>query len=217
MFRLRFFLWLTGLAAVVLAACGGSASPQLIGSYPKGSGASSTYAPPPSNLLVVYNAYLDLEVADTDRAAQRATDLTYNYGGYLVSSQSWYQDNRKHTTLTLAVPVAQFESTRQALLDLGKLQSESVSGDLVNTCCGADSWNIFSNITLQLHPAPPTFRLPSLPNIGWSPAHTFESAFGVFAALFTFLVDIVIWAAVVVGPFVLLGVGLRALWRRFHP
>jgi hypothetical protein len=210
------FGWVWGLC-LVITACGGSATPQLIGAYPKGSGESSTYAPPPSNLLVVYNAFLDLEVANTDRAAEQATNLAYDHGGYLVSSQSWYQDSRKYTTLTLAVPVAQFESVRQALLGLGKLQHESVSGDLVNACCGADGWNTFSNITLQLRPARPVIALPALPSFGWSPARTFESAFGVFAALFTFLVDVVIWVAVVVGPFVLMGLGLRALWRRFRP
>ncbi len=206
------FGWM-GWLCLAITACGGSATPQLIGAYPKGSGESSTYAPPPSNLLVVYAAYLDLEVANTDWAAERATELAYNSGGYLVSSQSWYQDSRKHTTLTLAVPVAQFESVRQALLGLGKLQHESVSGDLV----GAGGWNTFSNITLQLHPARPVVTLPALPSFGWSPARTFESAFGVFAALFTFLVDVVIWVAVVVGPFVLMGLGVRALWRRFRP
>ena len=202
--------------ALILSACAGGATPQLIGSYPKQVTSSPTYAPPPANLLVVYNAYLELEVADTDRAAQRATQLAYDYGGYLVSSQSWFAEERKYTTLTLAVPVAQFEAARQALLRLGTLVGESISGDVIRTGHGADEWNVFSNITVQLRPAAASFSLPPLPRFGWSPVRTFEQAFGVFASIFTFLLDILIWIVVVVGPFVLIGLGVRALVRRFR-
>ena len=210
----RWFLWIVPLAALTLVACGSGSTPQLIGSYPKGAG--PTYAPPPENLLVVYNASLELEVYDTDSAARRATQLAYDRGGYLVSSQSWYQNDRQYATLTLAVPVAQFEAARQALLGLGTLISENVSGDLVRTRYGADSWNTFSNITVQLRPTAAVVSLPSLPASGWSLARTFERAFGVFASIFTFLVDIVIWVVVVVGPFVLMALGVRAMIRRLR-
>jgi len=202
--------------ALLLAACSGSATPQLIGSYPKQEAVSPTYAPPPANLLVVYNAYLELEVRDTDQAARRATQLAYEYGGYLVNSQSWFVEERKYTTLTLAVPVARFEAARQALSRLGALVGESISGDVVRTGYGADEWNVYSNITVQLRPAAPSFSLPPLPRFGWSPVQTFQQAFGVFASIFTFLLDILIWIVVVVGPFVLMGLGVRALIRRFR-
>jgi len=203
--------------ASLLAACGGGANPQLIGSYPKGPASSPTYPPPPANLLVVHNAYLELEVGSTDAAAQRATQLADDYGGYLVSSQSWYADSRKYTTLTLAVPVAQFETLRQSLLSLGSLVGERVSSDVVSiTGHGADAWNTFSTITVQFRPALPSFSLPSVTGPGWNPARTFEQAFRVFASIFTFLVDIVIWVVVVVGPFALMGLGLRALLRRLR-
>lgn len=216
MFPLHPWRWFA-LSALCLAACGG-ATPQLIGSYPKGTDSSPTYAPPPENLLVVYNSHLELEVYETDSAARRAAQLAYDHGGYLVSSQSWSQNDRKYTTLTLAVPVAQFDTVRQSLLELGTLITENVSGDRVSPRAGADSWNTFSNITVQLRPSPAPRLLPSLPSFGWNPARTFEQAFGVFASIFTFLVDLVIWAAVVVGPFVLMGLGARALMRRLrHP
>jgi hypothetical protein len=202
--------------ALTLAACSGSATPQLIGSYPKGGESSATYPPPPANLLVVYNAYLELEVSNVDSAADRAIQTAYDHSGYLVSSQSWYQGSRKYATLTLAVPVAQFESTKKALLRLGTLITENASGELVNTGSGATDWNTFSNITVQLRSTPAALELPSLPSIGWSPMRTFEQAFGVFASIFTFLVDIVIWVAVIVGPFVLMGLGARALMRQWR-
>jgi hypothetical protein len=210
----RWLIWLATCALfLALAACSESSTPQLIGSQPKG--ASPTYAPPPANLLVVYNAYLELEVPNVDSAADRATQAAYDRGGYLVSSQSWYVGDRKTTTLTLAVPVAQFESAKRALLRLGSLTSESTSGELVSAGSGGAEWNTFSNITVQLHSAPGV-ALPSLPSTGWNPARTFERAFGVFASIFTFLVDVVIWAAVIIGPFVLAGWGARALVRRLR-
>jgi hypothetical protein len=38
----------------------------------------------------------------------------------------------------------------------------------------------------------------------------------VFASIFTVLIDVVIWVLVVVGPFVLMGLGLRWLIRRIR-
>jgi hypothetical protein len=205
------------LIAIALTACGGRATPQLIGSYPRSSDTSafSSSEGAPMNTLVVYNAYLELEVANTDAAADRAGQVAYDYGGYLVSSQSWYQGDEKHATLTLAVPVARFDSAREALLRLGTLKSESVSGDLVSTGDGSNGWNTYSHITVQLRPTPPAISLPSIAPGWWNPVQTFRNAFDVFASIFTFLVDIVIWIVVVIGPFVLMGLGLRAIFRRY--
>jgi hypothetical protein len=205
------FRWLVVLLALGLAGCSGK-GPQLIGTYPKES-SSSSYAPPPANLLVVYNAYLELEVSDPDAAARQATRLVYDHGGYLVSSDTWYSEGRKFTTLTLAVPVAQFDPVHQALLDLGQLVREDISGDRVNAGPGTDGWNTYSNITLQLRPASGGVHI-SLPSLSWNPVQTVRQAFGVFASIFTFLVDIAIWLLVVVGPFVLMGWGAVALVKR---
>lgn len=205
------FYWLITLLTMGLAACSG-AGPQLISTYPKETG-SAAYAPPPANLLFVYNAYMELEVAYPDVAAGQASRLVYDYGGYLVSSDAWYSDGRKCTTLTLAVPVARFDSVHNALLNLGRLTREEVSGDRVSASPGADGWNTFSNITLQLKPASGGAHI-SPPFLSWNPIHTFEQASGAFTSIFTFLVDIVIWLVVVIGPFVLMGWGAVALVKR---
>ena len=213
----RRLIWFAAsILPLALAACSGSATPQLIGSYPKDAGSSPTYPPPPANLLVVYNAYLELEVSNTDSASDRAIQAAYDRGGYVISSQSWHQGDRKYTTLTLAVPVAQFASTKKALLRLGTLITENTSGELVSASSGATDWNTFSNVTVQLRSTPAALELPSLPSTGWNPMRTFEQAFGIFAAIFTFLIDAVIWVAVVVGPFVLMGYGARSLLRRLR-
>lgn len=205
--------------AFVLAACGGSATPQLIGSYPQGTDAGApaeSWSSPAANVLVVYNAHLELEVSDTDWAADRAKQYAYDHGGYLVSSQSWYRDGRRHYTLTLAVPVARFESLRGDLLSLGTLLNESVSGDLEPVGEGESGWNTYSHITVQLRPAAASISLPPVSTGGWNPARTFGQAFGVFASIFTFLVDAVIWVTVVIGPFVLMGLGIRSLIKRWR-
>ena len=199
MFRSLSLHLLALFATLALAACGGSATPQLIGSYPRGSedGVITSSGSAPANTLVVYNAYLELEVFDTGSAADRVEQVAYDYGGYLVSSQSWYQDDQKYATLTLAVPAARFDSAHEALLRLGTLKSESVSGDLVNTGDGSSGWNTYSHITVQLRPAP------GLGRAGEAASQWINSAvsfiFSLAAALF--------WIAVFVTPPFLMIVG----------
>jgi hypothetical protein len=45
---------------------------------------------------------------------------------------------------------------------------------------------------------------------------TFQRAFGVFVNIFGFLVDIVIWVGVVIGPFLLIGWGIWSAIKRLH-
>jgi hypothetical protein len=206
---------LVGLFALVslfyLAGCSAE-SPELIAAHPAEI-AIATYPqvpPPEPNLMVVYNANLVMAVSNVDRAAEEAAGIAYDYGGYLVSSQSWYQDDDKHTTLILAVPVSRFESARRSLLNLGTLVSERVSGEL--TAYGGEDWRTFSHITLNLRPK--AFALPSMNLPTWRPLRTLVNAWGVFISIFGFLTDIVIWVVVVAGPFVLMAWGLRALLKR---
>lgn len=199
--------WLPLLLLFALAACTPGATPQLIGAYPRSEGTV-----PRTGVLVVYEAYLTLDVPDVDAAIDRAVGYVEDYGGYLVEARAWYRDGSKYATLTLAVPVPNFDALREALLGLGTLVSESVSGQPkpINTT----DWNTYSHITLNLQPAPPVIAWPSLPISGWDPGRTFAQAFGVSFAIFAFVVDLVIWIVVVLGPFVLVGWGVRALWRR---
>ena len=198
----------------VLSACAGSATPQLIAAHPVD--AIATYVPPGRGSVVIYDAYLGLRVANVGAAAAKAEELAYAYGGYVQVGQSWYGGEKPQVTLTLAVPVAAYDSLYGALLRLGTLEHERVTGSLVSPG-DPDPWNYFSSITLHFSEAEPAWRWPTLPSLGWSPFSTFRAAFGVFAAIFTYLLDIVIWVTVVLGPFVLLGLGLRALVRRWRP
>src|SRR5438876_3522886 len=109
----RFIPALCLLAVAGLAACSGSSTPQLIGSYPR-YGMPTPFAPP----LRVYNTNLEIEVADVDSAARHAARLAYDNGGYLVASQSWYQDGTLRAALTLSVPASQFDTLRRSLMAL---------------------------------------------------------------------------------------------------
>jgi len=189
------------------AACSGS-TPQLIASYP--SRTSGGPPPAPQQVQVVYNATLEFEVYNTDAAADQAIDLGCEYGGYLVSSQSWAQDGRKVTTLVLAVPVPNFNNLRRALLGLGSLISERVTGELVSY--GPGGWVNYSHITVQLRPKASAWSY--TPRMGWNPSYTLEHAVRVFVSLFGFLVNASIWVVFVLGPFPLMGWGAWALLRR---
>jgi hypothetical protein len=195
------------LAVAALAACSGSATPQLISSYPR-YGTPTPFAP----RARVYNTSLEIEVADVDAAAQQAVRLAYDNGGYLVAAQSWYQDGRLRTALTLSVPASQFDTLRRSLIALGRLLDERLNSQPA-------PWPAFpaqpeSIVSVTFSTAGPLAELPVLPSLGWSPARTFAQAFGVFASIFTVLVDVLIWVSVVIGPFVLMGLGLRWLIHR---
>ena len=184
----------------LLAACSSPSTPQMIGSYPQGSDApsSSEYnSNIPGNTLVVYNAYMELEVNDTEYTARQAKQIVSSQGGYLVSSRSWYSNGERLTTLTLAVPIARFDYVYQSLLRLGTLVSDDVSGDRVYVDYGSNPYNTFSNITLQLRPP------------AWNVGKAISS-------WFTFLWSIV-WSVIkivlIVTPFALMLIGLGTVVR----
>jgi len=205
----RFVAGLWVLAGLVLAGCSGSATPQLISSYPRAGSGAPVAAP-----ARVYNTSLDIEVTDVDAAAQQAARLAAGDGGYLVASQSWYQGDQQFTALTLSVPADEFDSLRRSLIDLGRLLDEQLTSQPA-------PWPPYapppqSIISVTFSSAPQRISLPTLPNLGWSPVDTFAQAFRVFASIFTVLIDVIIWITVVVGPFVLIGLGLLWLVRRMR-
>src|SRR6185436_12616770 len=109
----------------LLVACSptSQATPSLIAVYPPN---LSVYATVPPRLLVSYEAYLELTVPDVAQTEGRAQQLAADYGGYLASSQTWYEKDQRHTTLVLAVPMAQFEGLYGALKGEGQPGSENI-------------------------------------------------------------------------------------------
>jgi hypothetical protein len=216
--RLVLSLAAAGLLAA-LAACAAGDTPRLIGAYPPETIESIvTLVPPAGAPPVVHEGFVSLQVADVYAAAEAASGLADDLGGYRASQHHWFSGDDPHITLTLAVPAPQFESLRAAVLDLGRARDERLTAGPVPLPPGGTAWSVSAHLTVQLDPAPrPQWRLPRLPDFGWRPSRTFASAFAVFAAVFTFLLDVLIWLSVVVGPFVLLGLGLRWLVRQARP
>jgi hypothetical protein len=102
----------------------------------------------PSAHMIIKNAEIKLLVADTDVAIDRATQTVGDAGGYIVSSRVWYQPyydgtNYKYATLTIGVPVQQFEHT------LSRLRGLSVQV-LDETASGEDVTNQFVDLQSQL-------------------------------------------------------------------
>ncbi|MFC1998000.1 DUF4349 domain-containing protein [Chloroflexota bacterium] len=207
---LRLFVLLTSLLGLFVA-CSKVKSPEQIAVYTKDE-PIAVYARSPESTLI-YNATLDLEVSNVDRAAKRAKEIAFEQGGYLINAQSWYRDGEKHTTVILALPVYQFERTRDDLLRLGTLTGEWISSELVSS--GSGMQDIYGQITIYLHPRKSIVPEISLPEL--RPVRTFEKAFEVFVSIFGFMLDIVIWVTVVAGPFVLIGWGALKIynwWRK---
>ena len=208
-FKQFFLLSVLLLSSAACAQVAQSESSGPIAVYPKST--PIAIAPPiPEKAVLVYRLFLELQVPNVETAAERAEDLSYRHGGYLVSTQTWYVDGRQNTTLVLAVPNINFEGLRLELRGLGKLVSESMSGELVDSYPRVHT--PYSHITLHLRSyqtSPPVIDT----GIGWDPVQTFRNAFGVFVKIFGFLADIAIWLLVVVGPFALL-IGLGFILAR---
>jgi hypothetical protein len=87
-----------------------------------------------SNRMIVKNADVRLTVKDTDVAIDRATQIIGDAGGYIVSSRVWYQDyygnSLKYATVTIGVPVDEFEKVLSRLRALAiKVVDETAAGD----------------------------------------------------------------------------------------
>lgn len=192
------------LLALCLAGCAGSATPQLIASYP-GSSQGSNQAASPNGFIPTpgpCSALIEVEVSDLEAAVDKASELASSYGAYVTSLQSWTSNGRKSTSLTIVVAQPNLYDLRTRLLGLGSPQQDSLLGN------PAYSNLAYCQISFTL-----VQMTPSLPSIGWSPVHTLKHALGLSFTIFSFLVDALIWITVLVGPFVLMGLGVRALLR----
>jgi hypothetical protein len=87
-----------------------------------------------TNRKIIKNADVRLLVKDTDVAIDRTTQIIGDLGGYIISSRVWYQDyygnNLKYATMTLGIPVDQFEQALTRLRGLAiRVLDENASGE----------------------------------------------------------------------------------------
>jgi hypothetical protein len=87
-----------------------------------------------TNRKIIKNADVRLLVKDTEVAVNRSTQIISDLGGYLVSSRLWYQDyygnNLMYATLTLGIPVDEFERALTRMRELSiRVLDETASGE----------------------------------------------------------------------------------------
>ena len=87
-----------------------------------------------TNRKIIKNADMRLLVRDTDVAIDRSTQIITDLGGYIVSSRTWYQDyygnNLKYASVTIGVPVDEFENVMRRLRGLAvKVVDENATGE----------------------------------------------------------------------------------------
>jgi hypothetical protein len=83
--------------------------------------------------MVIKDAEIELLVEDADRAIDQVTQLAADYGGYLISSQSWYDGEFKYAAIRLAVPSQAYETALTNLRHIGsQVVRETSSGQDVS-------------------------------------------------------------------------------------
>jgi hypothetical protein len=79
--------------------------------------------------LIIKNASIAVIVMETDRSVDRAVQVAVDYGGYIISQRVWDGSNGyRYATMTMAVPVDQFEVAMRSLRTLGVVTNETASG-----------------------------------------------------------------------------------------
>lgn len=88
--------------------------------------------------MIIKNAEVRLLVENTDNAINRLLQVVGDVGGYVISSRTWYQStvdgkNYKYATVTMGVPVEQFETAMRRLRSLAlQVLDENASGQDVS-------------------------------------------------------------------------------------
>ncbi|NUM43243.1 MAG: DUF4349 domain-containing protein [Anaerolineales bacterium] len=86
------------------------------------------------NRLIIKNAEMNLLVEDSETAIDLTTQVVTDVGGYIISSRVWYEEwgetSYKHSTITMGVPVEEFERALRRLRELAiRVLDENASGE----------------------------------------------------------------------------------------
>lgn len=97
-----------------------------------GNGDQLAFAPVGAR-MVIKDADLEILVQNTDLALDRVTQLAADFGGYIISAQTWQEGDRTHATLRLGIPSVAFESALNQLRAIGvQTLRETTSGEDVS-------------------------------------------------------------------------------------
>ncbi len=84
--------------------------------------------------MIIKNAEIALLVQDTDVALDGITLVASEYGGYIVSSHTWLQNEFKYATVRLGVPSQEFENVLRRLRSLAlQVTNETAAGEDVTS------------------------------------------------------------------------------------
>lgn len=195
-------------------ACGAQDAPELIGSYPSNSTGNQSKAYTTNDTSLVYEAEIDLHVRDVYRTSEKITRLANQYGGYLVDSQTWYLGDEDHARLIVKVPSSNFFPMYNAIKKLGEVEFETYIGEP-----DYDQWKgkisgEMSEIVIHLRSTPSWYDFK--PDSDWWPLITFQSAFDVSKMIITFIIDVLIWIIVVLGPLALVFFGIKRILQQLQ-
>ncbi len=127
------------VAEIEMVAEAAAQAPAADGTEAKVSGQSSgtidvAAAAQRSNRKIIKNAEIKLLVEDSDVAIDRTTQIVGDVNAYIISSRIWYKphdgDNYKYATITMGVPVDQFETAIRRLRAISvQVIDENASGE----------------------------------------------------------------------------------------
>ena len=99
----------------------------------KGGGAVDAVNIPAGRRMVIKDAEMEILVQDTDRTVNQITQMAADYGGYLISSRTWFVESYKFAELRLGVPSDDFERAMTYLRQVGiQVVRETASGQDVS-------------------------------------------------------------------------------------
>ena len=84
---------------------------------------------PQTQRMVIKDAEMELLVDNTDIAVAKVTQIAGDYGGYIISAQTFLKDQNKFATIRIGVPSGNFETVLNNLRNVGiKVIQETASG-----------------------------------------------------------------------------------------
>ncbi|MEA3441589.1 MAG: DUF4349 domain-containing protein [Chloroflexota bacterium] len=94
------------------------------------SGGGNLALAPQGQRMVIKDADMDLLVDNTEIALDKVTQMSADYGGYIISAQTWYKDDHKFATVRMGIPSTSFEVVLKNLRNVGiKVLNETASGE----------------------------------------------------------------------------------------
>lgn len=82
-----------------------------------------------ANRLIIKNAEVRLLMADVSSGVDRVTQVASDTFGYILSARTWYEDNFEYATITIGVPVNEFEGALNRLRKMAvNVIDETASG-----------------------------------------------------------------------------------------